>query len=39
METRIFKLVSEGNPMATIIIAANPSPAVNLAALELQHHV
>lgn len=38
-ENEDFKLVFEGKPMATIIIPADPSAAVNLAALELQHHV
>ncbi|WP_209332211.1 DUF4838 domain-containing protein [Lunatimonas salinarum] len=34
-----FRLVVAGKPSATIIVSANPTPAVHLAALELQHHV
>jgi hypothetical protein len=32
-------LVKEGAPQATIVVAGNPTPSANLAALELQYHV
>ena len=32
-------LVEDGHPNATIVIAEAPTPAANLAALELQHHI
>lgn len=34
-----FQLTLDGMPNATIIISKAPSPAAQLAALELQHHV
>jgi hypothetical protein len=32
-------LVQDGEPASAIIVAENPTPAANLAALELQHHI
>ena len=32
-------LVKDGHPNATIVMAAEPTPAANLAARELQHHI
>jgi len=34
-----FALVTGGRPAATIVLAALPTPAAHLAALELRHHV
>lgn len=34
-----FQLTVNGAPAATIVISENPSPVVQLAALELQHHI
>ncbi|UCH35839.1 MAG: DUF4838 domain-containing protein [Armatimonadota bacterium] len=34
-----FTLARKGRPACTIVVAADPTPAARLAALELQHHV
>lgn len=34
-----FLIVKDGNAKASIVLAANPSQAATLAALELQHHI
>ncbi|HRI11672.1 MAG TPA: DUF4838 domain-containing protein [Verrucomicrobiota bacterium] len=36
---RPFLLVEQGRPACAIVTAENPTPAAQLAALELQHHV
>ena len=38
-ETARITISKDGQPEATIIIAGNPTPAANLAALEVQYHV
>jgi Domain of unknown function (DUF4838) len=35
----LHNLVQDGQPAATIVVAAGPTPAARLAALELQHHL
>jgi len=38
-EATEITLARDGNPEATIVVAENPTPAANLAALELQYHI
>ena len=32
-------LTTDGKPNATIVVAENPTPSANLAALEVQYHI
>ncbi len=38
-ESYTVSLVVDGEALATIVTAENPTPAANLAALEVQHHI